>query len=108
MDKTATTEPIKVRVDKPYVALADRGNAGSCMVAKAVREQLDLTPNIIISVNGETVEIYGPKGGHAFHFDLPKETTRRIEDWDAGIDPEEPFDVELAFPPDWRERLKAK
>lgn len=102
------TDPVTVRVDKPYVALADRGNAGSCMVAKAVREQLDLTDDIEISVDGRTVEVWSTRNETQFTFPLPKETTKRINDWDAGIDPKEAFDVELAFPPDWRERLKAK
>ena len=100
---------VTVHVNKDHIENSDRFTPESCMVANAFRVQHDLTEDIEVGVDGETIEVYrlDDYEGTSMTAELPKRIQEKIEAWDDGKDPQ-PFFFEVEFPDDWRERLNRK
>lgn len=98
----------QISVTKTYIEGSDRGDVNSCMVASAVRDQLDLPlSDYNVVVDGERVKIHRRGSSKTITRVLPKDVQFKVQDWDEGEDPT-PFNFELDLPADWRTRLKAK
>jgi len=98
--------PTIIFVDPHYIGTANRGDAYHCMVADAVREQLDIRDDVNVSVDGRSVRL--EMGGKSiFNESLPEITGQRIADWDTGKNPT-PFTVELNLPKDVKQKVQAR
>lgn len=106
---------ISVTEDDIYTERDNReGDSQMCMVAAAVRRQLDLAEEIDVDIS-ITDNHLGKLGRNSdgmltrltIPFSLPPNVRRRIQRWDQGVKTK-PFTFEIEFPDDWREQLKAK
>jgi hypothetical protein len=104
--KKTALRPQKIEVLKDDINRAERGQPESCMVARAVIRTLQLEGSgALVSVDGESVAIYGPGNeGKFVDMDLPEVIQDYIEQWDDGDDLD-PFDFDLNLPADWREQV---
>lgn len=101
-----------IHVSADHINNSDRGEARSCMVANALRDQLDL-PSVVIETSYRSTVIYkeGPRGGKGKRIGSIKhrDLADKITDFDSGFkttDGLNPFDFEIEFPDDWREKLR--
>jgi len=99
--------PTIVWVDPHYIGTATRGDAMHCMVANAVREQLDLSDAATVNVDGVTIDIRDKNGREVYRETLEPATQKRIRDWDQNKDPK-PFTVELNIDREAKQKLQGK
>ena len=122
---------VKIHVDERHIKDSKRGMADHCMVAEAVREQLNVPSDWGVWVDGDSVEIvpiasrddwrYGdrmrPVKDSPIDVVLPKHVQSKIErfdNWPVIVQGEsdrqfrkdvEPFTFILDIPEDWREQV---
>ena len=112
---------VKIHVDERHIKESQRGDAQHCMVAEAVREQLNVPSGWIVDVDGSTVDIYTDMYGDEEPVSavLPKHVQEKIERFDQ-YHPDfirdeeegpgyrkdvEPFTFILKLPDDWRTQV---
>lgn len=105
--KPKAVPPITILVDPHYIGTATRSDGAHCMVANAVREQLDVREGIQIFVDGSTVDMTDENGKKIFSEKLPAATGKKIADWDRRVDPL-PFTVQLSVSDELREKMQGK
>ena len=100
-DKVVITIPVSD--DDINLDYDDRVSEGDrCMLAQAMIRRLDLTENESILVGYRDWTIRG-RGGVVKGRWNPQ-TSKKIRDWDDGVR-HGPFEVNVSFPKDWRQRL---
>lgn len=93
-------------VTKAHIEGGHKKDGFSCMVAKAIQEQLDLTADYRVLV-GYTIASIQRGSREGVQTKLPSSVGQRIRRWDQNVNTK-PFSFELDLPDDWRERLRAK
>ena len=101
-----------IHVSADHINNSDIGQGRSCMVANALRDQLDL-PSVVIDTSYTITNFYkkGPRGGRGKRIGSIKhrDLAGKITDFDSGLkttDGLDPFEFEIEFPDDWREKLR--
>jgi hypothetical protein len=92
---------IRIHVNKEDVQNAVREDPNFCMVAQAVRRQLQIEDTIEVDVDQSRILIGGYNG-----VDIPTPTpiADKITRWDKGTNVR-PFEFDLDVPDDWRKQV---
>ena len=89
---------VKINILDKHIKNAVRGDATSCMVAQAIKDQLQINEQLItVSVDQFEIELYDIKKDEATITRTPDEIGDLITGWDDGKDTE-PFSVEINIP----------
>lgn len=103
---TKKTQKITIHVSEEDInedADRRRNYGDRCMLAEAFKRRLDLRPGQdSVHIGYGKWQVRGPKGTISGRF--PPLTTKKIKEWDDGVK-HDPFDINVTFPADWRQRL---